>query len=180
MNGETLVTLVAVLLGVLLLFSGVGKLVDRSGFWAALSRTYGFSDRMATRVAFMVPVSEVVVAVALLSPYRAAGLVTATVLLGSVATVTLRAWLRGAAGDCGCFGRLRRETFSARTVMRAMSLFGVALFAIATEFGWPEPSLPATRLDQTLALGLAVSGAVLAAALIGAALMIIPAVLRGT
>jgi uncharacterized membrane protein YphA (DoxX/SURF4 family) len=114
-----------------LLVAGVAKLRDVADTRETLRR-FGFPGAVVPVTAVLVPVAEIVVALALLlggPPVFVVGGVGAVLLTGGFCFVVIRALLRGDDFDCGCFGRWSRTRITPLLAVRNAALF---LIAVAT------------------------------------------------
>jgi len=109
------------------------KLTDVAGTRQA-AQDFGVPPAAAPAVAFSVPVAELTVAVLLVFGGTAAalGAVGAVVLLGIFIVGIVASLARGRRPDCHCFGRLRSEAISSRTVVRNGLLIGLAALVLAS------------------------------------------------
>ncbi len=164
----------AVLIGRLVLasvfgFAGVAKLRDRAGTRQSLL-DFGLSDRLAGPGGTVLPVAELLVAVALLSPAPARWSAAAAVALLVIFTGGIAIALRGGRRpDCHCFGRLRSGRIGVGTLLRNLVLVAVALL-VAVEgrgnLGSEWSALGPTRQ-------LAALGALAAIAVVGSQLWLV-------
>ena len=108
------------------------KLSDQAGTRQA-ARDFGVPGAAASSAAFMVPVAELTVAVLLIFGGSAAvvGAIGAVLLLGAFIGAIAVSLARGRRPDCHCFGRLRPEAVSARTIARNAALIVLAVFVLA-------------------------------------------------
>lgn len=117
---------VALALAGVLFFAAVSKLIDIAAFERAL-RGYRLLGSAPTRVlAWAIPWLEIAVGtlvVLWVSPLSAAA---ATALFFAMVVALVLALRRGAAGDCGCFGKLESR-IGTGAVVRATSLALVGL-----------------------------------------------------
>ncbi len=144
--------------------AGLGKLRDRAGTRKAVGE-FGAPDRLVAPVALLLPVAELVVAIALLfATTRSAGALGALVLLGVFSTAIGVSLARGRTPDCHCFGQLHSTPASWKTLVRNALLAGLAAVALVAggpgAFGW----IGNLRPVGTLAL---VAGAVAASLAVG-------------
>ena len=108
--------------------AGWTKARDPAGTRAAL-RDFGVPDRLAPAVAFLLPVAELAVAILLLfHDTAAAGAVAAIALLAVFITAISVSLARGQRPDCHCFGQVRSEPVTGRTVARNCVLIALAIF----------------------------------------------------
>jgi len=129
---DLLVAVARFLLAGVFVAAAWGKLADRVGTQQA-ARDFGVPSAAAPAVAFAVPVAELTVAVLLIFGGSAAiaGAVGALVLL-ALFTVAIAVNLsRGRRPDCHCFGRVRTEPVSSRTLVRNGVLMAVACVVLA-------------------------------------------------
>jgi thiol-disulfide isomerase/thioredoxin/uncharacterized membrane protein YphA (DoxX/SURF4 family) len=116
------------------LLAGVSKLADLAGSRRAMT-DFGVPERLAGAAAWLLPVCEVAVAVALV-PARSAriGALGALILLALFVAGIGNALARGRTPDCHCFGQVHSAPAGWGTLMRNAGLLAVAGFvAIA---GW--------------------------------------------
>jgi uncharacterized membrane protein YphA (DoxX/SURF4 family) len=98
------------------------------------ARDFGVPAAAASTVAFLVPVAELMVALLLVFGGTAAvlGAIGAVLLLLVFIAAIAVSLAKGRRPDCHCFGRLRSETVSSRTVVRNGLLLGLAALVLAT------------------------------------------------
>lgn len=126
------------LLAAVFLTAAIGKLLDRAGSRRALEE-FGVPRRFVAVGAFLLPVSELAVAAALLiRPSARWGAIGAIVLLLVFAAAVARAISQGRAPDCHCFGQISSEPAGASTLIRNIVLALPAVLVIARG---PGPSL---------------------------------------
>ncbi|HEX7833013.1 MAG TPA: MauE/DoxX family redox-associated membrane protein [Thermoanaerobaculia bacterium] len=142
--------------------SGVAKLADVRGTQRALI-DFGVNPRLIRIGAVALPLAELATMFALLA--------TSTAWWGAIAAIVLLALFsiaiavnihHGRAPDCHCFGQLRPQPVSAKTLVRNGVLALPALFVLIAGRDDAGPSLVAwlgnpTRIEIALALGLAVA-----------------------
>lgn len=145
------------LLAIVFTVAGIAKLRDRSGSRKAV-QDFGVPPRLAAPLAAILPVLELVIAVALIpssSAHWAALAAFVLLILFSLAIVINLA--RGKQPDCHCFGQLHSSPVGSSTLVRNGVLAAVAGF-IAWQ-GWTDPTPSATtwlgRLSTAEAIGLA-------------------------
>lgn len=152
-----------VLSGVFVLAS-LTKLADLRGSREAVAG-FGVPVRLAGPVGTLLPIGELVVAIALL-PARTAriGGLGAALLLALFVLAIVRSMGRGEATDCHCFGQLHSEPVSWRTLARNGALAAIAVFVVVGGWGQAGPSATAWigRLSDAGAVALG-GGLVLAA-----------------
>jgi hypothetical protein len=123
---QTVWLLARVALAAVFLSAALGKLADRPNARRAIA-DLGLSDWLVTRLAVLLPVGELLVAVALIprasAPWGALG---ALGLLGAFTAVVARKLATGDRSDCNCFGRLHSAPLTWKTVGRNLALAGVA------------------------------------------------------
>jgi uncharacterized membrane protein YphA (DoxX/SURF4 family) len=108
--------------------AGWTKARDPAGTRAAV-RDFGVPDRLAPPVAFLLPVAELTVAILL--PFErtsAAGAIGAIALLAIFIVAITASLARGQRPDCHCFGQVRSEPVTSRTVARNCVLIALAIF----------------------------------------------------
>jgi len=128
---DLLVAVARVVLAGVFAAAAWGKLTDRLGTQQA-ARDFGVPAVAAPAVAFIVPVAELTVAVLLIFGGSAAvaGAVGAVALL-AVFTIAIAVSLsRGRRPDCHCFGRVRTEAVSSRTLVRNGALMAAAVLVL--------------------------------------------------
>ena len=108
------------------------KLSDLAGTRQA-ARDFGVPSAAAPAVAFIVPVAELTIAVLLVFGGSAAvvGAVGGVLLLAVFIVAIAVSLARGRRPDCHCFGRLRSEAVSARTLVRNVVLVLLAVVVLA-------------------------------------------------
>jgi uncharacterized membrane protein YphA (DoxX/SURF4 family) len=115
------------ILAAVLTAAGTAKLRDRPGTAQAV-RDFGLPDAVAATIALLLPLAELVVALALLVPATARwGAVAALVLLVAFSTVIVLSLRRGERPDCHCFGGVSSSPIGPRTLLRNGALAGLAI-----------------------------------------------------
>jgi hypothetical protein len=136
------------LLAAIFLLAGSTKLVDPAGSRKAF-RDFGLPSALARPMVLLLPLLEILVALALI-PNEAAWFGA----WGALALLTLfligvgAAMVRGRRPDCHCFGQLHSEPVGWRTLVRNVVLAAVAGSVVAwgPQYG-PEPWAWITRLE---------------------------------
>ncbi|HEX4946012.1 MAG TPA: MauE/DoxX family redox-associated membrane protein [Blastocatellia bacterium] len=135
--------------------AGISKLADREGSRRALTG-FGVPDALTTPLAWLLPVAEILVAVALIP--------LSTAWLGGVgALVLLVAFLvgigvnlaRGQSPDCHCFGQLHSEPVSWKVFVRNVVLAGIAALLVVQ--GQDRVGLSATEWMNEMRTGEVIS-----------------------
>src|SRR5438552_871966 len=123
--------------GGVFLASSVGKMLDREGTAASMSR-YPFLPRGAGKfIANVFPVLELLVGIALVL-----GILTRWAALGSVllfvvfTTLIIYDLTHNQSSPCHCFGRLSDEKLTPVAVVRNVVLMGLAIMVFAAFDGW--------------------------------------------
>ena len=117
-----------VALTVVLLVSGVAKVLDLKGTRQALE-AFGVPSRFALTFAPALAVAEVVLAIALLIPPVTQWAAVGSALLFLVFILGISVNLaRGRTPDCHCFGQLYSKPISRKTLVRNVALLGAAVF----------------------------------------------------
>ena len=138
------------LLAAVFAVAGIAKLLDRDGSRQALIG-FGVPERLAPPLAILLPLAELMVAVALLPLVFAWwGAIGALALLGLFVVGIAISMARGEAPDCHCFGQIHSEPAGWSTLIRNAGLAAVAAFVVA---GGSEPgaSISAWRTDLSSA-----------------------------
>jgi peroxiredoxin/uncharacterized membrane protein YphA (DoxX/SURF4 family) len=105
-------------LAVVFLTAGVGKLLDLAGSRQAM-RDFGVPDRAARLAGMLLPVAELAAAVALIfTPSARPGAIAALVLLIAFIAGIARAMSRGEEPDCHCFGQIHSAPAGPLTLAR--------------------------------------------------------------
>ena len=113
--------------------AAIGKLRDRAGFHRAVI-AFGVPPGLATLVAALTPLIELVVALSLFVPASAAwGAIAAIALLASFTIAAAIAMSAGRVPQCACFGTTAREPIGPVTVIRNVALVAVALMALSEQ-----------------------------------------------
>jgi peroxiredoxin/uncharacterized membrane protein YphA (DoxX/SURF4 family) len=120
------VVVIRLALAVVFAVAGAAKLADREGSRRAV-RDFGVPDRLATPLAFLLPVSEIAIAAGLVpaASARFAAAAGAGLLVLFAAAISI-ALLRGRRPDCHCFGQLHSAPAGPATLLRNLALAGVA------------------------------------------------------
>jgi peroxiredoxin len=156
------------LLAAVFLAAGVAKLADLRGSRQAM-RDFGVPARLAAPLGVLLPLAEIMVAVALLLPRLAwwGSLGALLLLLLFVGGISFNL-AQGRQPDCHCFGQLHSAPAGRLTLIRNLALAGIAIVILAssntaTELGildWLGP----LSVGQTVAL---VGGVLLFALVLG-------------
>jgi uncharacterized membrane protein YphA (DoxX/SURF4 family)/peroxiredoxin len=129
------------LLAVVFLLAGATKLIDPRGTRRAL-RDFGAPKAIAAPLVLLLPLAEIIVAIALvpasLAWYGAWGALGLLVLF--LLTVGI-AMLRGRKPDCHCFGQLHSSPVGAQTLVRNVVLAAVAGWLVYRGPGQPGPDV---------------------------------------
>jgi uncharacterized membrane protein YphA (DoxX/SURF4 family)/peroxiredoxin len=145
-----------VLLAVVFLAAGVGKLLDPEGSRGALG-DFGVPGALIRIGGVGLPVAELVTAVALvLAPSAQAGAIAAAVLLLGFTIGIANALVHSRAPDCHCFGQLHSAPAGTGTLARNGTLLLIALFVSARG---PGPAID-TWISQRSPAELSVSAAI--------------------
>ena len=156
---STAVLAIRVLLAAVFAVAGVGKLRDLKGSRQAM-RDFGVPAGMAGAAGLLLPIAELIAAVALLFPPSARwGAVLALLLLLAFIAGIAAALRRGEAPDCHCFGQIHSEPAGPSTLVRNAVLAALAVFVIAEG---PGPSISEWVGDRTAAELVAVATGILA------------------
>ncbi|MHB8577707.1 MAG: MauE/DoxX family redox-associated membrane protein, partial [Dehalococcoidia bacterium] len=158
------------LLAAVFVVAGITKLLDRTGTRTAVA-AFGVPSWLVPAVAWLLPFTELAVAVALLPVASAwAGGIAALALLGLFSTAIAVSLARGRTPDCHCFGQVSGGPIGAETLLRNALLAVVAGFLVvqghthagADVLGHYADLAAASQASLAIALGgLAVAGAAL-------------------
>jgi peroxiredoxin/uncharacterized membrane protein YphA (DoxX/SURF4 family) len=119
------------LLALVFAAAGIGKLLDQPGARRALAG-FGVSERLLVPTAVVLPVVELITAVALVArPSARFGAIAALCLLVLFVAAIARAMSRGEAPDCHCFGQLSSAPAGRRTLIRNTVLAAPAVLLVA-------------------------------------------------
>lgn len=143
-------------LAVLFAHAGVSKLADRYLFLQHLG-AYRLPESGLTPLSWAIPLLELAVALALLSPQRALGAAGAAALLLAYAGAMAWHLARGHRLDCGCGGEPLR-------VGPALVLRNLALMALAGVAAWPMHGRALQVMDVVVLVPAVLIGAVMWAA----------------
>ena len=128
---ETIVLALQLVLAVVFLTAGVGKLLDLAGSRQAM-RDFGVPDRAATIAGTLLPVVELTIGVALIfAPSARWGALAALALLLMFIAGIARAMARGEEPDCHCFGQIHSAPAGPLTLARNAALAGCAAVIVA-------------------------------------------------
>jgi len=130
----------AIILGLTLLSSGVGKLRDPDGFVLGVLEYRILPASWAITYGRLLPLAEVMCAIALLAGvWRfGTGLLAISLLISFLIAVTINL-ARGRTLDCHCFGSRMSEPLGWTTVVRLCILLACAV--AVTVIGWRDPVL---------------------------------------
>jgi len=142
------VLIARLLLAAVFLVAGAGKLVDRAGS-RQMARDFGVPAALTPSFGLLLPIVEIVVAIALLAPATAVwGAVAALVLLLAFIAAIGVNLARGRHPDCHCFGQIDSGPVGGRTLLRDGVLAVVAAFAV-----WQGVQTPALSVAGWLPIG---------------------------
>jgi len=123
------------LLAVVFLVAGLGKLADTAGSRRAVEG-FGVPRWVATPIGTLLPLAELAVAVALVAVSSAWwGAVGAVVLLGLFIVAIAVNLALGRSPDCHCFGQVHSAPTGPATLLRNGVLCGVGVFVVAAGSG---------------------------------------------
>lgn len=136
--------LLRLVLGGLLAFAGVAKLLDLQGFFVGLLELDLFEANTAYAVSFIVPVVEVIIGIWLLVGWRCDfACVAGFLLLCAFTGVLFSAWWRGLDIDCKCFGPLSLgNTYASWFLRNLLFLLAFVWLFLRTRARFFEKSLP--------------------------------------
>jgi uncharacterized membrane protein YphA (DoxX/SURF4 family) len=130
-----------IVIGMLLLFTGIAKTLDLAAF-ARVVRAFGLLPPKASAIfARLVPFAEIGIAVCLLSGWCTpwAG-ITGASLFGLFSVAVVLALIRGRSDlHCGCCGSRRGAPLGYTTVLRNLGLIALALLGCGVR--WAQPSV---------------------------------------
>lgn len=157
MTTEVFALAAALVLTVVFVAAGLGKLIDRAGTRKAVGE-FGAPKGLIGPLALVLPPGELAVAIALLLPAtRMVGAVGALGLLVLFSAAVAASLARGRAPDCHCFGQLHSSPASWKTLVRNGVLAGLAIVAVAGGTKGPSAVAWITELTPLQALALTVS-----------------------
>jgi thiol-disulfide isomerase/thioredoxin/uncharacterized membrane protein YphA (DoxX/SURF4 family) len=166
---DVALTLIRALLIGVFAVAGVAKLADLSGSRAAVEG-FGVPRRIAAPLGTVLPFAELTAAGLLLFGATArAGAALSLALLLAFSAGIARSIARGEAPDCHCFGQLHSEPAGPRTLLRNLSLAGLAAIVVLTR-GSAGPGLEDIGSLSAAAVLAIVGGVALALLLVAAAL----------
>src|SRR6478672_6687391 len=115
---DALVLIARLILGIVFVVAGVAKLLDREGSRRAVG-DFGVPARLAGPLGTLLPIAEIVVALALLPAVTAwwGALGALALLVAFVAGIGVNL-ARGRAPDCHCFGQLHSSPAGPWTLAR--------------------------------------------------------------
>jgi peroxiredoxin/uncharacterized membrane protein YphA (DoxX/SURF4 family) len=155
------------LLAVVFALAGVTKLLDPPGSRRALAG-FGIPDRLGPAIGLLLPLTELVVAVALIPrPTAWWGALGAFFLLALFVTGIAVALARGKAPDCHCFGQLYSAPAGRSTLVRNIGIAALAGFVLLQ--GREDPGASAVAWIGSLSIaerGLLLAVAMMAAGMI--------------
>src|SRR6202035_4783800 len=136
---SVVVLLARLVLAVVFLVAGLAKLADLAGSRQAM-RDFGVPAQLATPFGTLLPLAELVVAVALIPAVSAwwAALGALALLLLFVAGISYNL-ARGRAPDCHCFGQLHSAPAGWPTLIRNLVLVAVAVLVVVSGRSTPGP-----------------------------------------
>src|SRR5438128_211981 len=152
---DIVLLLARLLLAMVFVVAGLAKLVDRAGSRQALI-DFGVPARLVTPLVVLLPLAELVVAVALIPTASAWwGAVGALAVLVLFVTAIGYNLARGRTPDCHCFGQLHSAPVGWSTLVRNLILAAVAGFVVglgrtnagASAVGWLGTLAIAQRIE---------------------------------
>ncbi|HLZ57725.1 MAG TPA: MauE/DoxX family redox-associated membrane protein [Ktedonosporobacter sp.] len=159
---------VRLLLALVFIVAGLAKLADLAGSQQAL-RNFGVPTRLAAPLGLLLPLVELVVAIALLpSAWAWFGAIEALALLLIFVAGISYNLARGRTPDCHCFGQLHSAPAGPSTLIRNLVL--AALAGVVVGFGRSSADFDLGSWFGSLALGSRIEilgGAIMLAALVG-------------
>ena len=137
---DVVLLLARLLLASVFVVAGVAKLADREGSRRAVT-DFGVPTALAPALAILLPLAELVVAVALILASSAWwGAVGALVLLLLFVVVIAANLARGRKAECRCFGQLHSEPAGRKDLVRNAVLAAVAGFVVWGATAAPDPA----------------------------------------
>jgi hypothetical protein len=107
------------IIALVLVVSGIGKVIDPGPMIEILGQTPHFPDWMVIPVVSVLPVVEIALAIALVIRYREnVNLLLCLGLFAGFLTFSIYATLYGLSSDCGCFGALFESRIGWKMVLR--------------------------------------------------------------
>jgi|CXWL01.1.fsa_nt_gi uncharacterized membrane protein YphA (DoxX/SURF4 family) len=121
---------VRLLLALVFVAAGVGKLRDRRGFSRTLV-AFGAPRAVVALGTTLIPLMELVVGLSLLpAAYARWGAIASVMLLAVFTSATSLAVFQGRSPDCACFGSSAAEPIGPATLVRNGALVALALFVL--------------------------------------------------
>lgn len=168
---DVLVVIARLVLAVVFIVSGVGKLLDLKGSQAAM-RGFGLPENLAKPAGLALPFAELFVALLLLPVATATlgGWLALALLLAFIAGISYNL-SQGKRPDCHCFGQFHSEPIGKPTLIRNAVLSVIALFiGISGLAGYPGASLVAwprgSGMIETVLLLIVIVQAIVVAAIV--------------
>jgi thiol-disulfide isomerase/thioredoxin/uncharacterized membrane protein YphA (DoxX/SURF4 family) len=128
---ETVVLALRLILAVVFIAAGVGKLLDVRGSRRAV-RDFGVPEEAARVVGVLLPIAEVIVGIALIfRPSARWAAIVALLLLAAFVAGIGAAMARGETPDCHCFGQIHSAPAGKFTLVRNVVLAAFALVILA-------------------------------------------------
>ncbi|MBS1807097.1 MAG: redoxin domain-containing protein [Acidobacteria bacterium] len=148
---EVILLLARLWLAIVFVVAGLTKLADREGARQALAG-FGVPNGLTTLLVWLLPITEIIVALALL-PLSIAwfGSIGALVLLSAFLVGISVNLARGNAPDCHCFGQLHSEPVSWKVFVRNVVL--AAMAALIVVQGKEDVGLSATEWMNDMKVG---------------------------
>jgi len=149
---EVILLLIRIFLFGVFALAGVGKLLDLEGSEKAV-KDFGVTEELAQPLAFLLPASELLVALALL-PVSTAwfGAIGAVLLLAVFIGGMIWQMGHGNAPDCHCFGAIHSEPVSTKSLIRNI-VFAILAFSLVAS-GKSNQGLSLTDLKSEMAIQL--------------------------
>jgi thiol-disulfide isomerase/thioredoxin len=163
---DTLTLITALILTAVFSVAGITKLTDQPGTRTAV-REFGGPVFLVPLLAFLLPIAELTVAVALLFPAtRGAGAAGALGLLALFSAAIAVSLARGKTPDCHCFGQLHSAPASWKTLVRNGLLGSIAAGLLVATRSESGPSLWGWLAARTATEAGVIAGVVVTMALV--------------
>jgi uncharacterized membrane protein YphA (DoxX/SURF4 family)/peroxiredoxin len=153
----TLVLALRILLAVVFVTAGVGKLLDLAGSRRAMA-DFGVPERAARVVGLLLPLAEIAIGLALIfRPSARVAAIAAALVLGAFILGIARALSRGEQPDCHCFGQIHSAPAGPSTLIRN-GLLAVSAIVIAAYGSGPavDDWVSARSAAELAAVGLGI------------------------
>ncbi len=149
-GGKIAVVVARCIVAGVFLYAAIPKLTDPTAFAEAIDNYHLVPVDFVGPIAAILPVIELITALALLTGIEARGAALITgLMLAAFCVAMIQAIARGIDLDCGCFGAEQRAQVGWDGVARNLALLGAcALVALSRDVPWTDLGSPRKPLEK--------------------------------